>query len=330
MTFSLVVPDLHVDTAQTRAHAQDRAPLLPAFRALLAGTTAHGVQSGWRSGMARDMGIAADSLAPATVAAWGLSPPATGGSVALAQPVHQIAGMTRVHLHPAGVVQLDAAESIELCESFNRDLGANGPRMRRVGAGLLLEGGWGAAGSEESQEPSRFRGSELASAGGRIPRELRRLGAEAEMWLHEHPLNRMRESRGLLAINALWFWGAGPVTPCVSTASAQAAPVVAYGDDPFLVGLWTALRGELRPRVSAFAQVREATAVVVTAADTRNEIETLVQLEAQWFEPLLDALETGCIPELRLWLGAHRWNIRRRGISRWLRRPAPWWEILAP
>lgn len=326
MTFSLVVPDLHMDPAQARM--PERAPPLPALRSLLAGATSRGVQSGWRSGLARDAGIKLEMFSPGTVASWGLTSPPAGRSVALAQPVHQIAGMSRVHLHPAGVLQLDEAELLQLSESFNGDLGANGPCLRRVGAGLLLVGDWNASGSDESQEPSRFRGRELASASDRIPPELRRLGTEVEMWLYEHPLNRARARRGLLAVNALWFWGAGPVTPRASPASTEAASV-AHGDDPFLIGLWAALGGELRPRVSAFAEATATAAVVVTGANTAGDIEALLNLESQWFEPLLDAVESRRILDLRLWLGAHRWSIRRRGISRWLRRPAPWWEGFA-
>ncbi len=38
---------------------------------------------------------------------------------------------------------------------------------------------------------------------------LRRLGAEIEMWLHEHPLNQQRRTgRGQLPVTTLWFWGA--------------------------------------------------------------------------------------------------------------------------
>jgi hypothetical protein len=324
MTFRLVVPDLHIDST---AQAPDQTPMLAALGSLLAGAISHGVDAGWRSGLWNDAGMTQQSFAPGTVAAWGLRSAATGGQVALAQPVHQIAGMSRVHLHPAGVLQLDEAELMLLSESFNRDLGANGPSLRHVGAGLLLEGEWSPSQSDESQEPSRFRGKELASTGAQVPPELRRLGAEAEMWLYEHPLNRARERRGLLAVNALWLWGAGPVTDRASLASTSAVPV-AYGDDPFLIGLWTALNGELRPRVSAFEAIPGTAAVAVTQAYT-GDSDALLHLESQWFAPLLDAIESRRIPELRLWLGAHRWSIRRRGISRWWRTPAPWWESFA-
>ena len=37
----------------------------------------------------------------------------------------------------------------------------------------------------------------------------RRLQNELQMLLHDHPVNNAREARGELAINGIWFWGAG-------------------------------------------------------------------------------------------------------------------------
>jgi len=39
---------------------------------------------------------------------------------------------------------------------------------------------------------------------------LRRLGAEIEMWLHEHPVNAVRARRGEAPVTGLWLWGGGP------------------------------------------------------------------------------------------------------------------------
>lgn len=36
-----------------------------------------------------------------------------------------------------------------------------------------------------------------------------RLQSEAQMQLHQHPVNLERQQQGLLALNSLWFWGAG-------------------------------------------------------------------------------------------------------------------------
>ncbi len=61
-----------------------------------------------------------------------------------------------------------------------------------------------------------------------------RLGAEVEMWLAAHPLNRGREARQLPPLNSLWFWGGtrasgvagrwrkGAAVPCCSAGAPDA------------------------------------------------------------------------------------------------------------
>jgi hypothetical protein len=44
-------------------------------------------------------------------------------------------------------------------------------------------------------------------------RALRRLQAEVQMLLHDHPLNRAREDRGALPVNSFWASGTGPTPP---------------------------------------------------------------------------------------------------------------------
>lgn len=41
-------------------------------------------------------------------------------------------------------------------------------------------------------------------------RWLRRLQNEAQMLLHEHPVNQARSARGLLPVNSVWLYGSGP------------------------------------------------------------------------------------------------------------------------
>ena len=54
---------------------------------------------------------------------------------------------------------------------------------------------------------------------------------EAQMLLHEHPVNAAREARGLLAANGVWFWGGGTLAG-VGTLPAIAAttPLSPLGD----------------------------------------------------------------------------------------------------
>ncbi len=67
-----------------------------------------------------------------------------------------------------------------------------------------------------------------ASLGGGVARVLN----EAQMVLHQHPLNAAREARGALTANALWCWGFGPLPDRPPRTWLNAS-----GRDPLLRGL---------------------------------------------------------------------------------------------
>lgn len=58
-------------------------------------------------------------------------------------------------------------------------------------------------------------------------RQWRRLFNEAQVILHNHPVNARRVQRGLMPANTLWFWGAGRLPEWVRSAYTR----VASGDD---------------------------------------------------------------------------------------------------
>ncbi|HET9818884.1 MAG TPA: phosphoglycerate mutase [Rhodanobacteraceae bacterium] len=62
---------------------------------------------------------------------------------------------------------------------------------------------------------------------GNAGRRWRHLFNEAQVALHAHPVNDARAAAGKLPVNALWFWGAGPLPESVETV----LTVVASGDD---------------------------------------------------------------------------------------------------
>lgn len=70
------------------------------------------------------------------------------------------------------------------------------------------------------------RGEEAAA------RRWRTLITEAQVLLHQHPRNRERATQGKVAINALWFWGAGRLPDAV-----QSRYLHVRSQDPLLQGL---------------------------------------------------------------------------------------------
>src|SRR6266487_3507462 len=79
---------------------------------------------------------------------------------------------------------------------------------------------------------------------------------EAQMLLHEHPVNAEREARGELALNSVWFWGGG-----IIDAAKDRPFSTVFGDDPLARGL------ALAAGIPARALPKNAGAMLAAAAD---------------------------------------------------------------
>jgi hypothetical protein len=162
---------------------------------------------------------------------------------------------------------------------------------------------------------------------------------EAQMLLHEHPVNEAREARGEPPVNSVWFWGGG-VVPAVegrhfaSVASddAAAAALAACADIP-AGGLPADASAWLHAHEGAHDSSRShlvmldqlATAVAYDDADAwRNRI---AELDSLWLAPLLNALRKGRLSTLTLVaLGANascRFTANRADLLKLWRRPKP-------
>jgi hypothetical protein len=126
---------------------------------------------------------------------------------------------------------------------------------------------------------------------------------EAQMLLHEHPVNAGREARGEPALNSIWFWGGG-----VIDAAKDRPFSTVVGDDPLARGL------ALAAGIPARALPKDADSVlaalgneglVLVVLDAPREAQLLERrtaLEHDWFVPLLAALKSGRIGMLTLQL----------------------------
>ncbi len=234
----------------------------------------------------------------------------------IAQPVHLIAGMSQVHLHAQGVLDLPAEELCELAETFNEALGEGQWQLRVQDDSLLLsgvsfdtEGAATAAGLQA--EPLQFQGRAL-SAEGSAPQAsptLRRLNAEIQMWLAAHPLNQRRERARRLAVNALWFWGGGRTdqnwrpSPTVGPTRSWAVK------HHCLKALARMTAGQIHaaiqlPQLSEFR--------VNSLLEVRLGAEPVQQLEQSVFAPLLQALDERLVEHADLILGGQSWQLKAR------------------
>jgi len=141
-----------------------------------------------------------------------------------ADPVHMQADMTRVHLLQVSDFSLLPEQADALIQSLQ-------PLFQEHD--MLLRRGQRAGGCErwylraKSPQPAAWMppwqalGRPLDEALLSAPeaRVWLRLQAEAQMLLHQHPVNLQRQQQGLPALNSLWFWGGGQLPAQAGTSS---------------------------------------------------------------------------------------------------------------
>ena len=265
------------------------------------------LRRGWRPWLARRVGLPglADA-APACIAARGC-PAELAGAVWLATPVHMRAGLSRVHLEQRGLLKLSAAALAALAADFRTVFHGSGFRLEPIASGGFILAGPSLA-DASATEPARWVGTSLDAALQRAP-ALRRLSAEIELWLHEHPVNRARSERGQLPVTSLWLWGAGEL-------AAQAAPQVhsaipadrASGCDPYLEGLWSARGARVQSLPQHLQEVSEAPArlsiILVELAQLIEDegaaslADALQRLDARWIAPAVQLVARGRVRTL--------------------------------
>lgn len=317
----LVIPTL----PRAAQIAGEALPELPALAELLRLADVTDADAGWRRGLLRYLGADADADLPeAVVAASALGIPA-GSSVCLAAPVHAVAGLHRVHLHAAGILELPEDERQALAEGFIAQFGPD-LRLHAAGSQWLLEAG--CAVSADDTDPAEWIGAPLERqpAGSPAQRQLRRLGAEIEMWLAELPVNDRRRRRGQLPVNLLWLWGGGVVRARQALPAAPAMQVFGDASDPWLAGFATLGGGAVRPLPAGWSGVDAGSAVVVLHSGAG--LPGIQAWESAWFAPALEDLRAGRIPSLDLRVGRRLHRVRNGALRRLLRRRQPWWQAV--
>lgn len=137
---------------------------------------------------------------------------------------------------------------------------------------------------------------------GEDARDWRRLINEAQVLLHNHPLNVAREAAGRPMANSLWPWGAGPLP-----AGAIAPAKHVHADQPLARGL-AKLAGVSASATPARADdaVPHSLTLLETLGEAAQGLDAaawrsgLAELEARWFAPALSALKARRAHGLRL------------------------------
>jgi hypothetical protein len=313
-------------------------PRLPALEYWLSRASALPLGAGdWREWLARRAGGAAlASAAPAGIAAAAARVGATSGAddadhYWLATPVHWVAGLDTVRLHPAGLLTLSQPEQQQLAVDFARVFAGSGWALHATGARELLLSGRQLPGGTLTDDPARWLGVSPKSGMPRGPGApaLRLLATEIEMWLHEHSVNRARVAAGQLDASGLWLWGGG-----AAYGGAGAGSGALYADDLYARSVWQLGGGEARGLPSSWTALQAASAlpedtVIVLSVAGGGPGAGLQALERDWIRPALADWRSGRISVLTLIAGTRRWVLTRAARWRVWRRSRPWWQSLA-
>ena len=332
----IVIADLYLPPESGRTGAPRRSPAapavsLPAIEDLTRFARVQPLRDGWRDWVARWLRIAPYAgWPPASVAAAAVPDVPPGRACWLATPLHLTESLAGLHLDLGGVLCLGRAQREQLAADFNRELGDCGFALAGLESGeFLLSGPEGI--QAQTTEPARLPVASVAESlptGTGAP-ALRRLGAEIEMWLYDHPLNRERARRGEAPVSTLWIWGGGLCPIRRDPAAVPAARI--FGSGAWLAGLCrlTGIPAGPEPETLPAVSGDEPTlAVLEIGARLRTDpgrsvAAALAGVDARLIGPACAALRSGELGRLTLIANDRAWTLRASDRWRlWRRRRA--------
>lgn len=293
--------------------AAELPPRLPALERLLARAERVAAAPDWRRFVLERLGLGVDGdelpLGATVAAAAGL--PAGNGTWLLATPLHLLATLSDVRLHPAGPLPLDAARAAAIAAHVTAGCGDPGFAVHACGATLLAHFADALDVATMDPAPHAGRRIDVQLPRGRDGGRLRRRMTELQMLLHDAPA-----PAGEVPVNALWLWGAGRTAP----AGRAAWPAVA-SDDAFVRALHR-LDGERLDRP-------DARLVTWRLASLAEHGDAFGRADAEWFGSLADDLSRGRVSRATLHFAGRAYALRPAQRWRFWLKPRPWWELAA-
>ena len=253
-----------------------------------------------------------------------------------ADPVFLKADRDSAKLVPATALGLETAEVDELLASINTFVKEDGLYFFRDNLDQWFVSGKSATDLESF--PPSFLANRNTSAfmpEGPDSPYWRRLMTELQMLLHTHPVNQVREQRGLMPVNSVWFWGGGELPECQvsggasggagaeadveasvdvrveANVGASGEDVTIFADEPEAVQLAAHLQLNCEPLSNLAQQIDSLPAAQSVIVDTRlmqawvsgdgeQLAQSLAQLNEQWLAPLSAQVQAGRLQALTL------------------------------
>jgi len=271
---------------------------------------------------------------------------ASAPMVWLATPVSLVAGLTSAHLDRRGILRLSAADLTALAAEFRRVFHDSGFVLEPLDSGDFLLFGPQLR-VAQMLEPARAMGNSIANALGSGDPALRRLGAEIEMWLHEHPVNAARTRRGEAPVTGLWLWGGGPsplprervaghlrAAAGNTHAPSASSSDIAFGTDAWLQGLWASIGKKVfplpqqLPDVFGYPEARRAALVIEIGLMLHSNprwtfFDAVAHIDRAFITPAVEALAAAKVERLVILANDHQLTLRARDRFKLWRRMPP-------
>jgi hypothetical protein len=325
---TLILSDLYLPARATRASIPKALPL-PAFEWLLRFSHVRRIDD-WRRWLARELGAATITdwpVAHVCALAHELPPESTW----MATPVALEARLDHVRLRDRGVLRLPPDQQRALRDEFEKVFGGDLALFAEGSPSLLLRGG--PRSDIATHDPARLLDSDIGDA---LPRanaaagDLRRLGAEIEMWLHSSAVNTAREAGGQRRVSSLWLWGGGEAR-AASAEKPRFEPgdVHLLGEDNLVRALLGLANRDTTPDIPrAFGDLAGAAGYVEFAPMSGRPSHALPEIERHWFAPARNALLSGELEELRIVANDRMFAVRAPARFKFWRRRRNWLESL--
>jgi len=245
-----------------------------------------------------------------------------------ADPVHLQAGSDQLILFDASLLSLRMEEATQLVASCNQLLRDDGLELYAPNPQHWYL---------RSDQPILLQTTPLAVVAGRPLDAYMPQGAQATHWLglmtelqmllHQAPLNQQRTAQGALAINSVWFWGAGAVPEQVAGDWQKV-----YANDPIARGLarQAGIEPEQLPKdalqlpgLDRTLLLETSLAAALQSGDLERWGQEMVLLDQRIMSPLLRDLQAGKLAKLVLETDGVRINVDRRGLRQFWRRARP-------
>ncbi|HUD43341.1 MAG TPA: phosphoglycerate mutase [Dokdonella sp.] len=245
---------------------------------------------------------------------------AAHGAWLRADPCYVRPDLTTVRLLASGDLGQTAAETAALLQELKPLFGDSG-----VPIDAPTPARWYLAGSPgtdfpDCPPPEEILGDDIKLhwPQGAAGKRWRLLLNEAQVVLHNHPVNAARIARGAVPINSLWFWGGGRLPGGVSSRCARVITA-----DPVLVALTRLAGGAEAPFDPAgLEDASRAAGSRDLGIDLRSARAGV--LERDWLQPLDARLRRGDCEAIELgFVSGQRVTVRASHRRRFWRRVRP-------